>query len=160
MTALSGTNKPYDGTINDPTGSATRNAVLTGDVVSQPIGSASFADPNVGTGKTVTFSYSLSGADAADYALILPTSSTADITPATLVITASSQTRTYGFGGIQYAGTPASLGTTDFTAQVQIPDPADPTDPTKDTYIPMYGSDSVTAVTLSIDDPKLDLNQA
>ena len=160
MTALSGTNKPYDGTINDPTGSATRNAVLTGDVVSQPIGSASFADPNVGTGKTVTFSYSLSGADAADYALILPTSSTADITPATLVITASSQTRTYGFGGIQYAGTPASLGTTDFTAQVQIPDPADPTDPTKDTYIPMYGSDSVTAVTLSIDDPKLELSSS
>jgi len=160
MTALSGTNKPYDGTINDPTGSATRNAVLTGDVVSQPIGSASFADPNVGTGKTVTFSYSLSGADAADYALILPTSSTADITPATLVITASSQTQTYGFGGIQYAGTPASLGTTDFTAQVQIPDPADPTDPTKDTYIPMYGSDSVTAVTLSIDDPKLELSSS
>src|SRR5271166_5558010 len=160
MTALSGTNKPYDGTINDPTGSATRNAVLTGDVVSQPIGSASFADPNVGTGKTVTFSYSLSGADAADYALILPTSSTADITPATLVITASSQTRTYGFGGIHYAGTPASLATTNFTAQVQIPDPADPTDPTKDTYIPMYGSDSVTAVTLSIDDPKLELSSS
>ena len=94
----------------------------------------------MGSGKTVTFSYSISGADAADYTPIQPTSSTADITPATLEITANSQARTYGFGGIQYAGTPASLGTTDFTASG------------------LYGSDSVTAVTLYIDDPNLELS--
>ena len=88
-----------------------------GDKVTLVQGSANFANSNVGTWPVIFSGFSISGADAADYALILPTSSTtATITPATLVITASSQTRTYGFGGIQYAGTPASLGTTDFTA--------------------------------------------
>ncbi len=46
--------------------------MLLNDVVNQPSGSASFANANVGTDKTVTFSYSISGADAADYALIQP----------------------------------------------------------------------------------------
>jgi hypothetical protein len=67
------------------------------------------------------------------------------------VITALDQNPLYGFGGIQYGGTNAALGTTDFTAQVQIPDPADPTNPANDSYIPMYSSDSVTSVTLSTD---------
>ncbi len=90
-------------------------------------GSAAFGDPNVGTGKTVTFSgYSISGADAADYTLSQPASSTANITAAGLTITASNQSKTYGFGG-----TSASLGTTAFTTSG------------------LLGGDSVTSATLS-----------
>ena len=66
--------------------------------------SANFANPNVGTGKTVTFSYSISGADAGNYTPTQPTTTTANITPATLLVTPGTQTETYGFGGLK-AGT-------------------------------------------------------
>ena len=149
--------REYNGTTDDQIiGSATLDTspVVGGDKVFLVSNSATanFADPNVGTDKTVTFSgYSLSGADAADYALTQPTSPTsADITPATLLITATPQTQTYGFGGIQYGGTPASLGTTGFTAVVGIYDSNNNLIKT----VPMYGSDSVTSVTLSTDATK------
>ena len=130
----------YDGTTADPinptatlSGTVLSETTSTGKVFDQVFlvsgsGSANFADPNVGTNKTVTFSgYSITGADAADYALSQPTTTTAAITPATgVTITASSQSETYGFGG-----TSAALGTTAFTASG------------------LFGSDSVTSVTLS-----------
>ena len=106
--------KMYDGTTVDPF-TATATATLSGTVLSDSTGkvpdqvslvsgsgTANFADPNVGTHKTVTFSgYALSGADAADYGLSQPTITiTAAITPATgVTITASSLSETYGFGG-------------------------------------------------------------
>ena len=144
--------KVYDGTTVDPLNPdetpqfrlATCFPANPADKVDIATGSANFADPNVGTGKTVSYSYSISGDDAADYTLIQPASTTANITPATLVITALNQSQTYGFGGIQYGGTNAALGTTDFTAFVQINN--DPND-----LVNMYGSDSVTSVTLSTD---------
>ena len=103
--------------------------------------SATFADANVGTGKTVIFSYTISGADDGDYTPIQPASISAIITPATLLITPGTQTESYGFGGLE-AGTSASLGTSDFTAYVELNDnPGD--------LVPLYGSDSVTSVTLS-----------
>jgi len=75
----------------------------------------------------VTFSgYSISGADAADYALRQPATSSANITAAWLTITASNQGKTYGFGG-----TSAALGTSAFTDSG------------------LLGSDSVSSVTLS-----------
>ena len=139
--------KMYDGTTVDPftaTATATLSGTLSGTVLSDSTGkvpdqvslvsgsgTANFADPNVGTHKTVTFSgYALSGADAADYALSQPTITiTAAITPATgVTITASSLSETYGFGG-----TSAALGTTAFTISSGH----------------LFGSDSVTAVTLS-----------
>src|SRR5262249_30735109 len=63
ITGLSGTNKTYDGLTSDSiTGSPTLNTVVASDVVTLNNGSASFADPNVGNGKVVTFSgYSISG---------------------------------------------------------------------------------------------------
>ncbi len=136
ITGLSGTDKVYDSTTADPvTGSGSLSGIVSGlgnaggtsDVVSLSNGTAAFADPNVGTGKTVSFSgYSISGADAADYSLSQPASSTANITAAGLTITASNQSKTYGFGG-----TSASLGTTAFTTSG------------------LLGSDSVTSATLS-----------
>src|SRR5208337_910800 len=128
ITGLSGTNKIYDSTTADPiTGSASLSGTVTGDTVTLASGTAAFADPNVGTGKTVTFSgYSISGADAGDYALSQPASSSANITAAGLTITASKQNNTYGFGG-----TSAALGTSAFTDSG------------------LLGSDSVSSVTLS-----------
>src|SRR5208337_4872261 len=108
ITGLSGTNKVYDSTTADP---ITGRASLSGTV----------------TGKTVTFSgYSISGADAGDYALSQPASSSANITAAGLTITASNQSKTYGFGG-----TRAALGTSAFTDSG------------------LLGSDSVSSVTLA-----------
>ena len=136
-TLISGTDKVYNGIIADPIPGI---SLLSGsgfplDQVSLVLGSANFADPNVGNNKPVTFSgYSISGADAADFALIQPTSSTANITYAPLTITAKPQTPTYGFGG-----TSAALGTTAFTISVGK----------------LYGSDSVSSVTLSTNDATL-----
>ena len=131
-TPISGTNKVYDGTTKDfipDIPIPTLFGTVSGDVVTLASGSAAFADANVGVGKTVTFSgYTISGADAADYALSQPASSTATITAAglTITITASTQSKTYGFGG-----TSAALGTPAFTASG------------------LLGSDSVSSVTLS-----------
>ena len=59
-----------------------------------------FADKNVGTGKAVTASgYTISGADAANYALVQPTGLTADITQLSLNVTgASAASRVYDQG--------------------------------------------------------------
>ena len=51
-------------------------------------GSGVFSDKNVGTGKAVTVTgYTLSGAAASNYTLVEPTGLTANITPASLVLT-------------------------------------------------------------------------
>jgi predicted peptidase len=56
-----------------------------------------FADKNVGTGKTVTVSgYTITGTDAANYALVQPTGVTADISALSLVVTgATAANKTY-----------------------------------------------------------------
>lgn len=66
------------------------NHVLAGSEHVSLAGTAAgaFADKNVGTGKSVTVSgLTLTGADAANYRLILPADLTASITPADLAIT-------------------------------------------------------------------------
>ncbi len=56
-----------------------------------------FADWNVGTGKSVTVSgYAIAGVDAANYALVQPVGVTADITPLSLAVTgATAANKTY-----------------------------------------------------------------
>ena len=72
-TLISGTNKVYDGTTVDPlTGTATLSGTIPGDTVSLGTASAAFANANVGNGKTVIFSYTISGADAGNYTPIQP----------------------------------------------------------------------------------------
>lgn len=82
-------NKPYDGNAN-ATGSVSINpGVITApDVVTVSYGAASFADANVGTGKTVTFTgVALGGADAAKYHLAGTTgTATANITAINLTV--------------------------------------------------------------------------
>ncbi|RUL72691.1 YDG domain-containing protein [Dyella choica] len=78
-----GTNRVYNGKVGDVVSLST-NGVLSGDQVSIADNSASFADPYVGNGKTVTVSgIAASGADAANYLITDPvTTATANITSA------------------------------------------------------------------------------
>ncbi len=91
--------KVYDGTTNAQlNGTATLNGEVSGDDVSLVTDgvSAAFASPNAGTGLPVTVSgYALAGADADNYVLAQPSDLTADITAATLTITATANTKTY-----------------------------------------------------------------
>ncbi len=83
LSGLTALERSYDASINAPLSGTASVATLAGDAVSlvgTPIGS--FADPNVGTGKPVSISgVSLSGPDAANYSLVLPSQLTAAITP-------------------------------------------------------------------------------
>jgi hypothetical protein len=75
-------NKVYDGTTDASIVDRLVTGTVAGDTVSLTGGAATFADKNVGTGKTVTASgFSLSGVDAGNYALQAgPWTTTADIT--------------------------------------------------------------------------------
>ena len=88
IAGLTAVNKVYDATTAASINSA--GATFTGRIGSDNLtvaaGSASFADKNVGTGKTVSFSgLTLGGADAGNYVFTGSTPTlTADITPATI----------------------------------------------------------------------------
>lgn len=71
VTGLSVSDKEYDGTTKAViTGTAAINDICAVDAVSLTIGTASFADKNAGTGKTVILSgFSLNGPDAECYML-------------------------------------------------------------------------------------------
>ncbi len=85
-----GVNKVYDGTVNDAA-VLSSSGVVVGDNVVFTDTSATFANPNVGNGKTVSVSgIGATGADAGDYTLLNSTAtSTANITPFVLNLTAA-----------------------------------------------------------------------
>ena len=90
-------NKVYDGTATAVVLSESLNGVLGGDAVTLTVGTAAFSDANVGNGKTVTLNgATLTGNDAGNYTLSSVSTTTANITPATLAIAAVSQQKTYG----------------------------------------------------------------
>ncbi|NDB60539.1 hypothetical protein EB001_19135, partial [bacterium] len=84
-TNFTSTTKEYDGTtsINITTSSLT--GVVDGESVTAT-GSGNFDDKNVGTGKTITATYTLSGTDASNYSISSATT-TGSITPKALTIT-------------------------------------------------------------------------
>jgi len=91
-----GANKVYDGTVIDAATLAS-GGVLAGDSVTFSDISATFANQNVGTGKTVTITgISAGGTDGGDYTVNATATSTANITPATLIYTAASASQAYG----------------------------------------------------------------
>ncbi|WP_212784863.1 YDG domain-containing protein [Ferrigenium kumadai] len=97
VTGVTAANKVYDATTTATLSGTASIAVLGTDVVSLGgLASGAFADKNVGTGKAVTVTgYTISGADAGNYALGQPAGLTANITPAALSIsgiTASDKT--------------------------------------------------------------------
>ena len=91
-----GSNKVYDGTINDTVTLAAKG-VLRGDIVTLSDTSATFADKSAANGKTVTVSgISLGGADAGNYTLGGTTALTmAKITKLTITVTATGTDKTY-----------------------------------------------------------------
>jgi hypothetical protein len=105
--ALSGSaSKVYDGTTGAPVGSlavSPASGVIDGDTVTLALAGASFADRNVGSGKTVTATgitlASAANGPATVYGYqVSPTTASAavgTVTPAPLTVTAQSDTRTY-----------------------------------------------------------------
>ena len=96
--SITAANKVYDGTTAATVTNAVLNGVVGSDQVSLSGGTATFANQNVGNGKTVTDTgLSLTGADASNYELSsAPVTTTANITPASLTITANDQTEPFG----------------------------------------------------------------
>jgi hypothetical protein len=89
-----GVNKVYDGTTNATV--TLSDDRVAGDVFTDSYTSASFADKNVGTGKTVSVTgISISGVDAGNYTFNTTASTTADITARALTITAHGVNKVY-----------------------------------------------------------------
>jgi hypothetical protein len=110
-TGFTAQNKVYDATTAAAVSGGTLGGAFSGDVVSLAGLTGSFANKNVGTGKTVAVSGgTLSGADAGNYQLTSASgSTTASITPAPLLITAVTNTKTYD-GNTGASATPAVSG--------------------------------------------------
>jgi hypothetical protein len=78
--SFTASNKTYDGTTAASVLTRSLNSAIAGDMVSLSGGAASFADKNVGVGKTVTLvGAMLSGGDAGNYALDSVPTAKADI---------------------------------------------------------------------------------
>src|SRR5207245_80739 len=92
--SATGVNKVYDGTT-----AATVNLAddrVVGDLLTDASSAASFADKNVGTAKTVSVTgIAISGADAANYTANETASTTADITPKALTVSAAGVNKVY-----------------------------------------------------------------
>ena len=88
LTGLAGVNRVYDGTTVATFSGTPTIAPLGGDTISLSgvlTATASFADRHVGTNKGITLAgFGLTGAQAGNYTLVLPTNLTASITPASL----------------------------------------------------------------------------
>ena len=90
--SITANNKVYDGTAAATIATRTLASVIGGDAVSLVGGSATFSDKNVGNGKTVTATgLSLSGSAAGNYSVNSTATTTANITPAPLTITADNK---------------------------------------------------------------------
>src|SRR5207253_11218964 len=92
--SATGVNKGYDGT-SSATVNLSDNRVSS-DSLSATYGSASFADKNVGTAKNVSVSgIAVTGTDAPNYTANTTTSTTADITARSLVVSATGVNKVY-----------------------------------------------------------------
>uniref|UniRef100_UPI0031D167CA YDG domain-containing protein n=1 Tax=Herbaspirillum sp. TaxID=1890675 RepID=UPI0031D167CA len=111
VTGITANSKVYDTSAAATLAGTATVTALGSDVVSLGgTGVGAFANKNVGNGKTVTVSgYTLSGADAGNYAIVQPTGLTANITPASLAVTGiTANNKTYDAGtGATLAGTAA-----------------------------------------------------
>ena len=117
-------NKVYNGNTTAVVTGGVLDGVISPDVVNLTQ-AGTFADKNVGNGKLVTATCSISGAGASNYTLTQPTGLVADITEASLTITANNQVKCYGNA--------FSIGTTAFSSTGLI------------------SGDAITSVTLTSD---------
>ncbi|WP_392544136.1 MBG domain-containing protein [Oryzobacter telluris] len=90
-------NKTYDGTTTATATNRTLTGVVGAEDVTLTGGTATFADKNVATNKTVTLTgATLSGTQSGNYTLGSVTTTTADITARALTVTADAKAKTYG----------------------------------------------------------------
>src|SRR5208337_2683848 len=99
-TGITAANKAYDGTTTATidTSGAQLSGVLTGDNVTLNVtgASAAFASKAVGTGVTVNITgLTIGGASAGNYTLPSPQSTTANITPLALTVSATGVNKVY-----------------------------------------------------------------
>jgi filamentous hemagglutinin family protein len=88
VAGIAGLSRVYDGGTSANTSGGSLSGVFGGDAVAIGTVSASFADKNAGTLKPVTVSaVNLTGTDATNYTVTVPTGLTATITPASLSMT-------------------------------------------------------------------------
>jgi len=94
--SITAANKVYDGTTAATIVNRTLAGVVSGDDVNYVGGTATFGDKNVGSGKTVSATgLNLSGGDAGNYTVNSTATTTADITPRTLTVTAHGVNKVY-----------------------------------------------------------------
>ncbi|MEO3957735.1 YDG domain-containing protein, partial [Chromobacterium piscinae] len=87
--SATGQNKTYDATVNG-TVTLSSSGVLAGDTVNFSDTSATFANKNVGNAKTVSVSgISASGADAGNYTINSTATTSANITPLAITVSAT-----------------------------------------------------------------------
>ncbi|BBI99571.1 hypothetical protein FGKAn22_12640 [Ferrigenium kumadai] len=100
VTGITAANKVYDGTAGATlnTAAAGFTGMIAGDLLSVTGATGAFIDKNAAISKTVTISgIALAGIDAGNYTLGSTSASTvADITPASLTVTANVLNKTYG----------------------------------------------------------------
>jgi trimeric autotransporter adhesin len=90
------TTKVYDGTTTATLSGSVLTGVLGSDaVVLGNDTSGAFNNKNVGTGKPVSTSMTISGTDASNYILVQPTSLTGTITPLAITVTAAGNNKQY-----------------------------------------------------------------
>ncbi|MBS0267338.1 MAG: VCBS repeat-containing protein, partial [Planctomycetes bacterium] len=117
--SATGDNKVYDGT-TVATVTLSDNH-LSGDTVQDVYTSASFADPNVGTGKSVSVTgVSISGADAANYEANTTADTKANITPATATISVTGYSVTYNGNPHTATGTATGVGGVDLSVDLDL----------------------------------------
>lgn len=111
VSGASAANKNYDGTAAATISGGTLVGVVGVDDVNFS-GAGNFSDKNVGTGKSVTTTFVLGGADAANYSLTQPTGLTADIFSINLTISGlSASNKIYdGNATATLAGTAVLVG--------------------------------------------------
>ena len=89
-------NKVYDGNTSATVLTRSLVGAISGDAVSLTGGTATFSDKNVANGKTITLTgASLSGADAGNYVLDSVATTTANITPRPITVTADAKSKAY-----------------------------------------------------------------
>jgi hypothetical protein len=144
--SAAGVNKVYDGT-TAATVTLSDNRV-TGDVLTDSYASATFADNNVGTGKAVSVSgIAISGADAGNYTPNTTATTTANITPRPLSVTANDASRLYGVANPSFTGTLTGVASPDNItatyASAAVPG----------TAVGIYGPASANAIVPTLVDP-------
>jgi trimeric autotransporter adhesin len=94
---ITASDKVYDGNTSATITGRTLDGVIEGDiVVANEDGTAAFADKNVGDGKTVSaIGITIDGVDASNYSYDGTAAGTADITPATLTVSATGVNKVY-----------------------------------------------------------------